>query len=346
VSFPSDAVLRAARSCGLFTAARRLTAGRLRILGYHGIALGDEHEFQPMLFMRAATFRARLDQLLRGGYPVLPLAEAVAGLRDGTLPPCAVAITIDDGWFGTAREMAPALAERGLPATLYLSTYYVQQQTPVFNVAAAYALWRARPRTIDLSTLDERLSGRFDLALDAGRNEAAARLVALADRLEGAAERQALLARVYAALGQDLATEQRGRRFKFMTLSEARELATQGLDLQLHTHRHRFPVDRPDSIATEVQDNRAALAGTGPGPFRHLCYPSGEYGREAFALLSSLGIESATTTLQGMNGPGSHPLELRRFLDAETVSEVRFEAELSGFLDLLRQVRGGTSART
>ena len=346
MSFPTDGMLRAARATGLFAAARRLTAGRLRILGYHGIALGDEHEFQPMLFMRRETFRGRLARLVRDGYPVLPLGDAVERLRRGTLPPCAVAITIDDGWYGTYRDMAPALAEHGLPATLYLSTYHVQHQTQVFNVAAAYALWRSQSQTVELAAIDERLCGRFDLGRTAERSEAATRLSALADRMDSAAERQDLLARVYARLGLDLEVERRNRRFAFMTTAEASEIASRGLDLQLHTHRHRFPEGRPELIEAEIHDNRAVLSQLASGPFHHLCYPSGEYHREAFGLLASLGIESATTTMQGMNAPGSHPLELRRFLDSEVISEVRFEAEVSGFLDLLRKGAGAARVGT
>jgi hypothetical protein len=105
----ADHLLRWARAFGLFAAARLLTSGRLRILGYHGVALSDEWAFQPMLFMRPETFRARLEQLWRGSYPVLTLTEGLECLRQGTLPKCAVVITIDDGWFGTYRDMAPAL---------------------------------------------------------------------------------------------------------------------------------------------------------------------------------------------------------------------------------------------
>jgi hypothetical protein len=41
-----------------------------------------------------------------------------------------------------------------------------------------------------------------------------------------------------------------------------------------------------------------------------------------------------------MNSADTHPLELRRFLDSEAISPIRFEAEVSGFLDLLRRLAG------
>jgi peptidoglycan/xylan/chitin deacetylase (PgdA/CDA1 family) len=342
----ADLALRLARASGFFNVARRLTAKRLRILCYHGIALADEANFQPMLFMEASTFRERLDHLARAGYAVLPLGEALERLQSGTLPPAAVAITIDDGWYGTFRHMAPELARFGFPAMLYLSTYYVEKQTQVFNVAAAYALWKARPADLNLSELDPALEGRFALASSADRTEAARRLVVHADGLESSGARQALLMRLYAALRLDFEEVRTRRMFAFMSPDEAASLPAQGVELQLHTHRHRFPADDPTALAEEIRANRVALSRYASGPFRHLCYPSGEYDRRAFQLLGSLGIESATTTRPGTNTAATPALELRRFLDSEEFSQIRFEAEVSGFLDVIRRIAGRNGART
>lgn len=335
-----DAALYVARGCGLFALARSLTANRLRILCYHGASLDDESEFQPMLFMRPETFEDRLDRLLRTGYPVLPLGEALEHLRTGTLPRAAVVITIDDGWYGTLCEMAPALARRGLPATLYLATYYVEKQTQVFNVAAAYALWSARSGTLDLGHVDPALDGRFDLSDPGRRALALERLRTLADGLDSAGGRQALLERLYGVLKLDFERVRKQRMFTFMSPGEAASLPSQGVELQLHTHRHRFPSGAPDVLADEIHANRAALGEMAAGPFQHLCYPSGEYDRSAFPQLDALGIVSATTTLPGMNDDRTPRFELRRFLDSETCSAIRFEAEVSGFLDLLRMALG------
>jgi len=330
--------LRFARNCGLFAAARALTSSRLRILGYHGTALGDEHLFQPMLFMKADTFTARLDHLARRRYPVLPLAEALERLQRGTLPDCAVVITIDDGWHGTFCHMAPALAKHGFPSTLYLSTYYVEKQTQVFNVAAAYALWKAQTHTIDLSEVDPRLEGRKNLSSGTVRALAGKQLCQLADVLDAASERQALLERLYTALGLDFEHVRARRMFTFITPDEAAALPAGGMELQLHTHRHRFPAKTSGALEAEISENRASLARMAAGPFHHLCYPSGEYDRSAFGKLGALAVKSATTTMPGMNTASTPPLELRRFLDSEACSQIRFEAEVSGFLDLLRRL--------
>src|SRR4051812_12094519 len=90
---------RASKRTGLFDVARKLTAGRLRILCFHGFSLGDEHRFSPGVFMRGDVVRDRIEWLLRNGFPILGLQEALDGLSRGTLPPCSTVVTFDDGFY-------------------------------------------------------------------------------------------------------------------------------------------------------------------------------------------------------------------------------------------------------
>src|SRR3546814_5638525 len=88
----------------------------------HGAALRDEHHFRPGLFMGKETFAARMALLARQGYPVIALDIAVAALPTGQWPRGATIVTIDDGWFGTYRQMAPVLRAHGFPALLYIAS--------------------------------------------------------------------------------------------------------------------------------------------------------------------------------------------------------------------------------
>lgn len=66
----------------------------------------------------------------REGYPVLPLGEAVRRLDEDRLPDQAVVITIDDGWSSTYTHMLPILESLGLPATVYVTTWYSDHNYP------------------------------------------------------------------------------------------------------------------------------------------------------------------------------------------------------------------------
>ena len=131
--------LRAAKSLGGFALARRFTSNGVRILCYHGIWLGRDSFPGDAMFMRAETFRNRLDTIRRLGYPVVPLDTAVAALEGKCqVPRNALAITIDDGWYSTYAEMLPALRERGMPATLYVDSEHLRTGLPVPHVMARY----------------------------------------------------------------------------------------------------------------------------------------------------------------------------------------------------------------
>src|ERR1017187_5153905 len=77
----------------------KLDARRLRILCYHGICedrLAKE-AWVPLYFVTRSAFEKQLQYLRRNAH-VLPLEEAVARLRSGTLPARCVCLTFDDGY--------------------------------------------------------------------------------------------------------------------------------------------------------------------------------------------------------------------------------------------------------
>lgn len=335
-----SAILHTARFAGLFAISRFLTRGRLRILGYHGGSLGDEHDFSPGTFMTAKTFQSRLDQLRRGGYPVLPFYDAVAALRGGTLPDAACVITIDDGWYGTYTHMVPALEERGLPATLYVSTYYMDKGSQVFNMYLRYLLFKAGEGTLDLAQIDESLDATFDLGTEDGRDQAADILIDHGRKRCTDDERQAMLRRLSDILGVDWREAEAARLFTYMSAAEMATLPARGVELQLHTHRHVVPAHGSDAISREIADNRAALARIADGPFDHFCYPSGVHDPSHYPYLEAAGVRTAVTTEAGLVRSDTPVYALPRILDSEAITPIEFEAELSGFLDLVRGLGG------
>ncbi|HUG78289.1 MAG TPA: polysaccharide deacetylase family protein [Burkholderiales bacterium] len=133
-----------AKALGLFALSRLATRGQLRLLCYHGIWLGGDPHYGDCLYMSRQRFAQRVGLLARQGYPVLPLQDALERLRNGTLPDCAVAITIDDAWYGTYLHMLPVLRQHRMPATVYVTTYYVMARRPVLNVLIGCMVTRAR----------------------------------------------------------------------------------------------------------------------------------------------------------------------------------------------------------
>ncbi|MGH7277227.1 MAG: polysaccharide deacetylase family protein, partial [Candidatus Rokuibacteriota bacterium] len=310
----------------------------LRILCYHGVALGDEAAFRPQLFITPARLQQRLASLARHRFPVVSLDQALDGLDGGTLPAAATVITIDDGFHGAQRLGMGLLREFGFPATVYLTSYYCLNERPIFGLVVAYAFWKTRRTELDFTGLGLPRSGVVSLADDEERDRAMADIISWGETRCDEAGRGALALATCERLGVDYAALEGARILSLVTPSEIREMALAGIDLQLHTHRHRLPFE-PALASREIADNREALTPFVIKPLVHFCYPSGLRSPAHEPALRGAGIRSATTCEPGLNYPATPRLALRRFLDGEHISQIEFEAEAFGFAELLRRGR-------
>lgn len=327
------AFLTACKYAGVFKLSRFATRNRLRILCYHGIARADEHLWRPALYVTPTHFADRMNFLLDQRYPVLPLDVAVKQHAEGTLPSGATVITFDDGFKDFYDYAWPIVAERNLPTTLYVTTYHAVKQTPIFRLVLSYLFWRTRAAEIDLRSLDLLPTGlRQHFTMTEPNLEK--RIVRHAEINLSDAERTTLLSDIASALGVDYTEDLPTRLFEVVSGQEMTDMSDDGIDIQLHTHRHCLPNFREGAIQ-EISDNRKILKPINDAA-DHFCYPSGIWSETHLPILRELGVESATTCDEGLNKPGSDPLTLKRFLDGSQVSELRFEAEMSGFMDLLR----------
>lgn len=333
--------LRMAASLGLTSWAlhSRWRQERLLILCYHGISLEDEHEWNPSLYVAPALFRQRMDALHRMGCAVLGLGEALERLYSGRLPKKAVAITFDDGSYDFYRSAHPILREYGFPATVYLTTYYASYNRPVFDVVLSYLLWKGRNQALEWPELLERAAWLDER----GRRAVQLRIRSRAQR-EGlsAKEKDGLLESLAGKLGVDYQGLCSKRMLHLMTLEEARELAEEGVDIQLHTHRHRLWRQR-DLFTQEIEDNRRSISTISGKPLVHFCYPCGLHWPEVAEFLGACGIESATTCQPGLADRRTNRFFLPRFLDSSNVTVAEFMAWVSGLASFLPQRGNGSN---
>ncbi len=332
-------ILWMAKLLGLFALAQLRTRGQLRILCYHGLQLDDETAFRPKLFIEGSAFAERLGRLARRGATVLPLQQATRALYNRErLPNLPVVITFDDGWYSTYRVALPLLQTRGYPVTVYVTSYYVNKCRPIFRLAIQYMFWKSRAGKLDLSGLLP--DGQpTDLTQARERDQAMWACIDHGEQLGSQDERDTLAATVGQLLEVPYAALCDSRIMSLMTPQEVAQSGAQGVDIQLHTHRHTFaPRDR-SAARREIEDNAAALAPLVRRDLDHFCYPSGIWHPDCFEVLSELGIASATTCEPGFNTAATPRYMLCRFLDGSNIAPLEFEAELSGFLQLMRVLR-------
>ncbi len=302
---------------------------RLLILAYHGISLVDEHLWNGGQFMSPEVFRGRLDLLRKNGCTVLPLSEALTRLYEDDLPERSVAITFDDGTYDFYTQAYPLLREFDYPATLYLTTFYSQINRPVFNVMCSYLLWKGREKSIDLRLLTGR-DVRIDLSSEEVGASVMKEIVRFTDEKKLCAEeKDALAGSLAKQLSVDYGNLCKKRILHLMQPDEIKTLATEGVDIQLHTHRHRTPMNR-ELFLREIEDNRQSIREmTGKSP-SHFCYPSGVWDQAFLPWLEEAGIESATTCEFGLASRSSNPFLLPRLVDVSALSPIEFESWLTG----------------
>jgi peptidoglycan/xylan/chitin deacetylase (PgdA/CDA1 family) len=319
------------KTLGVFTLAQnsKWRRNRLLILAYHGFSLEDEHLWNPDLFMSPDYFEGRMTLLKRRGCAVLPLGEAIWRLYKNDLPENCVALTFDDGNYDFYKVAYPILRDLNFPATLYLTTFYVRYNRPVFDAICSYMLWKGRKTTLDLREITSQ-DRKFDISSAAGRDAACDYLIKFARRRElSAEEKDAIAKRLARQLIIDYDALCAKRILHLLNPEEVGRLAAEGIDIQLHTHRHRSPPNR-QLFSREIEDNVKNIWEMTGSRARHFCYPGGNFNEDIIAWLKEMKITTAATCDPGLATHNSNPMLLPRLVDTTPLSPIEFEGWLTG----------------
>lgn len=90
------------------------------VLYYHGFGTRSSHDDPHNLFVEATAFEHQLDSLSRAGWTPLTLTQYIDGWSTRIWPKRSYLLTIDDGYVSTLDVAAPRLANRRIPAVLYV----------------------------------------------------------------------------------------------------------------------------------------------------------------------------------------------------------------------------------
>lgn len=201
----------------------RLTGQRLLLPVYHLSTDLPAPHISPIYPVRPLRqFRADLEYLLRY-YQPLSLPELIALVREGRPPDRPVFhLSFDDGLSPCLHEVAPLLAELGVPASFYVNPAFVGNQALFFRFLAALLYQRDGDRRW------------FDYGYD----------------------RQDELARAAAERGLDVVAWLQEHR-PYLTVAELRQLAQQGHAIGAHSWDH--PEYRLLPLAQQLAQTRRSL---------------------------------------------------------------------------------------
>lgn len=282
-------------------------AARLTILIYHRV-LPSPDPGRPG-DIHAALFRRQM-QLLAGCCTVMPLPEAVARLRTGTLPARAAALTFDDGYADNLVVALPILQTLGLQATFFIASDYLDGGR-MWNDTVIEAVNRSARPEWDLEDLG---LGRHALGGPEGHKAVCDQLVRAIKYLP-AAERDRLAGEILRRADIDPAALPREL---MLTSVQVRALHAAGMTIGAHTASHPILArTTPEEARLDIERNRGRLEALIDAPVRLFAYPNGkpgqDYAPEHVALVRSLGFDAAVSTATGVATRQSDPWQLPRF---------------------------------
>lgn len=239
---------------------------------------------------------------------VLPLSEATVALANGSLPARAVALTFDDGYVEWIDHIAPALRQRNLPATFFVTTGQLECSEALWHERITAAV-RALPGS------DVRLPFGFGSYTTLVSVEQRARLVRdLQERLKYVPlrERAEAIEMLEAQALQPLILP-RG-----FDSAAVRSLHSQGFEIGAHTVNH--PILNETSLAEarkEIGMCKEELEAIIGAPVTSFAYPNGrpetDFGAEHVEIVKACGYKSAVTTSNGVASRSSDVFQLPRF---------------------------------
>jgi len=327
---------------GFFKVVKFFFRKKVLILAYHGFEMYDECSFSSgPLFIKKSTLEQRMRYLKNNNFNVVNLSSALNGLKEGKeLSNNCVVITVDDGWYSTIYHADEVFSKYHYAYTVYISTYYSEKEIPVLNVVLRYIFWACKKNNVNITSLNiPELYGIYSLVGQSSKDIFYKTIVDYFDGLQSTKQKHDFIERISRLFEVDYHKIEGKRYLSLLTLYEIKLLSEKGVDLQLHTHRHRMPLEMKNEIEKEINDNKICLSPCVQNKLEHFCYPSNVYDLSCESILKANGITSATTCNTGFVSTNCNYYYLPRFLDGESVPQIVFEAEVCGVQEVLRKVR-------
>lgn len=277
---------------------------RLPVLIFHRVLPEPDPLFPDELHAR------RFDEVcgwLKSWFNVLPLDQAVARLKSGTLPARAACITFDDGYADNHHIALPILQRHGLSATFFIATGFLDGGR-MWNDTIIETIRASKTPLLDFSSLG---FGQYPVRTLDEKKDAIAALInqikyrPVAERIS-ITEQLAHLAQVQPP--DDL----------MMTSHEVKAMRHAGMQIGAHTVSHPILARLTEEQARkEIGDSKIfleQLLGERVGLF---AYPNGKPGEDyipqSVEVVRSLGFDAAVSTEWGASRTGDDLLQIRRF---------------------------------
>ena len=324
---------------------RLLSRRRIKILVYHGFTDKNTHEGienNQGKHLNVDVFRAHLQHLSKY-YRVIPLDRLIDHYARGApIPDRSVAITIDDGYESTYTLAYPILKEYAVPATVFLTTNFVDNNEWLWTDRLEYALTSTTASVLEVEIGGEMLS--YDLHNNASKlacdSQLRSRLKLMRQEFLSSA-----VGDVERALGRRPPAEnEMPEIYRPLQWRQVVEMVEGGMvSLGSHGATHVILTRcGPDRARAELVSSKELIERRTGVDCRFFCYPNGQVGcfdTETRGWLQELGYCCGITTVFGTNDERSDAFELKRLYIDERGELLQFIMTVSGVVGVLNGVK-------
>lgn len=322
----------------------------LLVLTYHRIS--TQPDFDDSLKVSLTSFEKQISYL-KENYDILAgeeLADIIKNRRP--IPKNSVFITFDDGWSDNYTSAFPILKQNGVPATIFISTDYIDTNRTFWHEELTELLKTISPREEIENRTSQSILKRWPADLlqkidQIVKSPMTARMQLINDvishlkafQLE---EIDALLGNLNSALGFV-------RREKYSdTLSWAQiaEMSKNNISFGSHTKSHSLLTNIPgEKVREELKESKKIIEEKTGRPVSFIAYPNGNFDSSILKIAEEEGYLAGFTCVPGTNISYERPFELKRKNVLEECSmglggkfsELFFKVELSGIREDVRE---------
>jgi len=286
------------------------------------------------------AFRRQIEYL-NENHAVIPLNTLVDSYRTGSaLPDNSVVITIDDGYASNYKLAYPVLREFEAPATIFLSTDFVENKVPLWTDRIEYAMNSTAVTHLDLAVHNSSVSLILQPHEAAIQSESLIRSML---KILSQESREDILTTLEKSLGCSLCFDD-GAPEIYLPLEwkQISEMINSGvITIGSHTHNHSILTRcAPGTLREELELSKSIIEKRTGCVCTLFCYPNGsicDFDEHSKEELVNTGYLCGLTTMQGSNNRGTDMFALRRYSAKHDV--VALATRVSGVEQWLSNVK-------
>lgn len=287
----------------------------LTILAYHRVMPTDALDSYPfdqeLISATPGQFDSQM-RYLREHLRPIALNDVIAHVEQGTpLPPDSVAVTFDDGFADTYRYAFPVLQRYQIPATIFVSTGYVETGEPFWFELASYIIYRVPPHSLELH--DGTLLPTGDSRET--RTASLRHLQSTLKDLPNSARLRALS--IWATRYSAELTHGASLHSRPISWTQITEMAKCGIYFGSHTVSHpNLTRVTDEELTRELVDSKTTLESKLQQPITTIAYPIGTpsaFNEKVLSAARETKFQLGLTYVSGANElPITNPMSLRR----------------------------------